>query len=36
MIWIEEHELEKRFGQRFRDYKARVPLVPLPFQRTPA
>ena len=36
MIWIEEQELEKRFGQRFRDYKARVPLVPLPFQRTPA
>jgi hypothetical protein len=28
--------LEKRFGQRFLDYKARVPLVPLPFQRTPA
>jgi len=36
MIWIEENELEKRFGQRFRDYKARVPLVPLPFQRTSA
>jgi protein-S-isoprenylcysteine O-methyltransferase Ste14 len=34
MIWMEEHELEKRFGQRFREYKARVPLVPLPFQRT--
>jgi hypothetical protein len=36
MIWIEENELEKRFGQRFRDYRARVPLVPLPFQRTSA
>jgi protein-S-isoprenylcysteine O-methyltransferase Ste14 len=34
MVWIEEHELEKRFGQSFRDYKARVPLVPMPFQRT--
>jgi protein-S-isoprenylcysteine O-methyltransferase Ste14 len=34
MIWIEEHELEKRFGQSFREYKARVPLVPLPFQRS--
>ena len=36
MIWIEEHELEKRFGQRFREYKARVPLIPLPFQRISA
>jgi len=36
MIWIEEHELEKRFGQRYREYKARVPLVPLPFQRISA
>jgi Phospholipid methyltransferase len=36
MIWMEEHELEKRFGQSFREYKARVPLVPLPFQRTAA
>jgi hypothetical protein len=34
MIWMEERELEKRFGQSFREYKARVPLVPLPFQRT--
>jgi hypothetical protein len=33
MIWMEERELEKRFGQSFREYKARVPLVPLPFQR---
>ena len=31
MIWIEEHELEKRFGQRFREYKARVPLNPATF-----
>jgi len=29
MIWMEERELEKRFGQSFREYKARVPLVPL-------
>jgi hypothetical protein len=29
MIWMEEHELEKRFGQSFREYKERVPLVPL-------
>ena len=36
MIWIEEHEMEKRFGQRFRDYKARVPLIALPFQRISA
>ncbi|MGZ4877511.1 MAG: methyltransferase family protein, partial [Candidatus Angelobacter sp.] len=36
MVWIEEHELEKRFGQSFREYKARVPLVPIPFQRTSA
>ncbi len=33
MIWMEERELEKRFGQSFREYKARVPLVSLPFQR---
>src|SRR5262249_11504009 len=31
MIWLEERELEKRFGQSYRDYKARVPLIP--FQR---
>ena len=36
MVWIEEHELEKRFGQSFREYKARVPLIPFPFQRTSA
>jgi len=36
MVWIEEQELEKRFGQRYREYKARVPLVPLPFQRISA
>jgi len=27
MIWIEERELEKRFGQSFREYKTRVPLI---------
>jgi len=31
MIWLEELELKKRFGQSFFDYKARVPLMP--FQR---
>ncbi|HEY6350298.1 MAG TPA: methyltransferase [Candidatus Angelobacter sp.] len=31
MIWLEERELKKRFGQSFLDYKARVPLIP--FQR---
>jgi protein-S-isoprenylcysteine O-methyltransferase Ste14 len=36
MAWIEENELEKRFGQSYRDYKSRVPLFPLPFQRTSA
>jgi protein-S-isoprenylcysteine O-methyltransferase Ste14 len=36
MVWIEEHELEERFGQRFREYKARVPLIPMPFQRMSA
>ncbi len=36
MVRIEEHELEKRFGQRYREYKACVPLLPLPFQRTSA
>jgi hypothetical protein len=36
MIWIEEHELEKRFGHHYREYKERVPLVPLPFQRMSA
>jgi protein-S-isoprenylcysteine O-methyltransferase Ste14 len=36
MIWIEEHELEKRFGQSYREYRARVPLIPLPFQRISA
>lgn len=36
MVWMEERELEKRFGQRFREYKARVPLIPMPFQRMSA
>jgi protein-S-isoprenylcysteine O-methyltransferase Ste14 len=34
MIWIEEQELEKRFGQSFREYKARVPLVAMPFTKS--
>lgn len=29
MIWLEERELERRFGQRYREYKARVPLIPI-------
>lgn len=29
MIWLEERELKKRFGQSFLDYKARVPLIPI-------
>src|SRR5207302_6348598 len=36
MIWIEENELEKRFGQRLREYKSCVHLVPWPFQRITA
>jgi len=32
MIWLEERELEKRFGENFRTYKARVPIIPSPFQ----
>jgi len=28
MIWLEERELERRFGQSYREYKARVPLLP--------
>lgn len=36
MIWLEEHELEKRFGASYREYKSRVPLVPVPFQKVPA
>ena len=34
MVWLEEHELEKRFGQSFREYKRQVPLFASPFQRT--
>jgi protein-S-isoprenylcysteine O-methyltransferase Ste14 len=33
MIWLEERELEKRFGDRFGEYKARVPLFPIPCAR---
>jgi uncharacterized membrane protein len=29
MIWVEERELERRFGDSFSQYKARVPLMPL-------
>lgn len=28
MIYMEEHELEVRFGEAFREYKHRVPLIP--------
>lgn len=28
MIWLEERELERRFGQSFREYKRAVPLIP--------
>jgi protein-S-isoprenylcysteine O-methyltransferase Ste14 len=28
MIWMEERELEKRFGQSYRDYKKSVPVIP--------
>jgi protein-S-isoprenylcysteine O-methyltransferase Ste14 len=28
MIWLEERELERRFGQSYLDYKRAVPLVP--------
>jgi protein-S-isoprenylcysteine O-methyltransferase Ste14 len=34
MIWIEEQELEKRFGQSFLEYKARVPLVARPYSKS--
>lgn len=29
MIWLEERELEKRFGQRYREYKQDVPILPI-------
>ena len=28
MIWMEERELERRFGDDYRAYKQRVPLFP--------
>jgi protein-S-isoprenylcysteine O-methyltransferase Ste14 len=28
MIWLEDRELEKRFGEKFHNYKKRVPLLP--------
>jgi protein-S-isoprenylcysteine O-methyltransferase Ste14 len=31
MIWLEERELERRFGEQYRDYRSRVPaLIPFP------
>ena len=37
MIWMEEGELEKRFGRSFQEYKRAVPLVPgFNFHRTSA
>jgi len=41
MIWLEERELEKRFGSEFHNYKKTVPLLPRfflsknPASRTP-
>jgi protein-S-isoprenylcysteine O-methyltransferase Ste14 len=35
MIWLEERELEKRFGQEFHNYKRTVPLVPKFFSSDP-
>ena len=28
MVWIEEHELEQRFGTSYRQYREKVPLIP--------
>ena len=33
MITLEERELEKRFGDSYREYKTSVPLFPVPFAR---
>ena len=33
MITLEERELEKRFGDSYREYKTSVPLFPLPIAR---
>jgi protein-S-isoprenylcysteine O-methyltransferase Ste14 len=35
MIWLEERELAKRFGQEFHDYKKAVPLFPKFFFSSP-
>ena len=32
MIWLEDRELEQRFGERYREYRHRVPAL-LPFSR---
>ncbi len=32
MIWMEERELEKRFGKSYREYKSNVPVIPRFFQ----
>jgi protein-S-isoprenylcysteine O-methyltransferase Ste14 len=35
MIWMEERELERRFGSSYRQYKKAVPLIPsFPFYKT--
>ena len=28
MVWIEEHEMEQRFGASYRQYREKVPLIP--------
>src|SRR5215471_7282573 len=35
MVWLEERELAKRFGQEFHDYKKAVPLLPKFFLTRP-
>jgi len=36
MIWLEERELAKRFGEEFHNYKKTVPLVLSFFSSVPA
>jgi protein-S-isoprenylcysteine O-methyltransferase Ste14 len=33
MVYMEERELENRFGESFREYKSRVPLFPWPLSK---